>query len=268
MPQVHANGININYEASGSGEPLLLLPGTANDHSLWNGQIEEYRKEYRCVAMDPRGAGGTDGGDVRPYSVRLLADDVAALLRTLDITRAHVAGLSLGSAIAQEMAINHPEAVHTLSLHATWGRTADHPHLQRQLEIRKRLAEIGDWALCVANSSLFLFTPRFINDQEAEVVRRERVRVENPPLLETVVQHYTADLGHDAVDRLDLIRCPTLITVGKEDQVTLPEYCRAVQQRIAGSEMVILEGGGHLAIIQAALEFSRCTLEFMRRHPM
>ncbi len=268
MPQVQANGININYEASGSGEPLLLLPGTANDHSLWNGQVAEYQKEYRCVAMDPRGTGGTDNGDVSPYSVRLLADDAAALLAALDITRAHVAGLSLGSAVAQEMAIKYPEAVHTLSLHATWGRTADHPHLMRQLEIRKHLAEIGDWPLSVANSSLFLFTPSFINNHEEEVVRRERLRLENPPLRETVVQHYTADLDHDAADRLHFIQCPTLITVGKEDQVTLPEYCRAVHRRIAGSEMVVLKGGGHLAIIQAARQFTRCTLEFLRRHPM
>jgi len=268
MPTVAANGINIYYRSRGDGEPLLLIAGTGGDHTAWNPQVAEFRREYRCLVFDNRGIGGTDKGQVRPYSARLLADDAAALLRALGISRAHVAGQSLGSIIAQELAINYPELVHTLCLHSTWERTASHPHLRRQFQIRQRLLEIGDWPLVVANSSLFLFTPLYINEHEAEVVKRERLRLEHPPPLDTMIQQYNANLGHDAADRLHLIRCPTLITVGAQDQVTLPEYARAVQQRIPGSELVVFEGAGHLTNLQVTPEFNRVTLEFLRRHPM
>ncbi|MBI2917696.1 MAG: alpha/beta fold hydrolase [Chloroflexi bacterium] len=268
MPRVTANGIAVYYEIHGSGEPLLLIAGTGGDHVAWNPQVAAFRKEYRCITFDPRGIGGTDKGSVVPYTPRLMADDAAALVEVLGTRRVHVAGASLGSAVAQELALAHPEMVHTLSLHSTWARTASHPHLRRQFELRRRLVETGDWPLVVANNSLSLFTPQFVNEHEDVVADRERLRLKNPPPLEGVAQHYWADLLHDAAERLPFISCPTLITVGAQDIITLPEYAQAVQHLIPGSDLVVFQGVGHLSTLQATAEFNRVQLEFLRRHPM
>ena len=81
--------------------------GTGLDCSCWTSQVEAYRKEFDCIRFDNRGAGKPRLPPV-PLSVPLMAEDTAALLQSLGAGPAHVSGLSLGSCIAQELALNHP----------------------------------------------------------------------------------------------------------------------------------------------------------------
>ena len=117
-----ATGIKVYYEIEGQGEPLLLIMGTAADHNTWSAQVSAYRNHYAVITYDARGTGqSTHPQGKEEYSMQILAEDAAALLDQLDISRAHVSGLSLGSATAQELAINHPDKVASLQLHGTWG---------------------------------------------------------------------------------------------------------------------------------------------------
>ena len=97
MPKVVANGITINYEIQGQGEPLILIPYLAADNACYAFQVADYAKEFRCISLDPRGAGESDKPDA-PYSTELIADDVAAFMQAIGVERAHVMGLSLGAA--------------------------------------------------------------------------------------------------------------------------------------------------------------------------
>ena len=107
-----ATGIKMYYEIEGQGEPLLLIMGTAADHNTWSAQVSAYRNHYTVITYDARGTGqSTHPQGKEEYSMQILAEDAAALLDELDISRAHVSGLSLGSATAQELAINHPGKV-------------------------------------------------------------------------------------------------------------------------------------------------------------
>ncbi|MYA86613.1 MAG: alpha/beta fold hydrolase, partial [Acidimicrobiaceae bacterium] len=125
MPFVNLpTGIEMYYQVEGTGDPLLLIMGTAADHTTWAAQVEAYRHRYTVITYDARGTGrSTHPADISEYSMRILADDAAALCDSLGVERAHVSGLSLGSATAQELAINHPGLVATLQLHCTWGRS-------------------------------------------------------------------------------------------------------------------------------------------------
>src|ERR1022692_1377349 len=80
MPKVKANGITMNYEQQGAGEPLLLIPYLAADNACYAFQVADYAKHFTCISVDPRGAGETDkpGGT---YSMELFADDVAAFMQ-------------------------------------------------------------------------------------------------------------------------------------------------------------------------------------------
>ena len=119
-----STGINTYYQIEGSGEYLFLIMGTGADHSTWDAQVEFYRDHYTVVSYDNRGTGqSTHPSDPNEYSMRILADDAAALMDAIGIDAAHVSGLSLGSATAQELAINHPGRVASLQLHNTWGRS-------------------------------------------------------------------------------------------------------------------------------------------------
>ena len=115
-------GIDMYYEVEGSGDPLVLIMGTNADHTTWAAQVESYRDSYQVITYDARGTGqSTHPEPLEDYSMKILADDAAALLDEIGVSSAHVSGLSLGSATAQELAINHPGKVETLQLHCTWG---------------------------------------------------------------------------------------------------------------------------------------------------
>src|SRR4051794_26035579 len=114
-------GIALNYEISGEGDPLVLVMGTSGSIPLWGEIIPRLAASYRVIAFDNRGLGGSERGE-GAITVASLAEDASALLEALDIPRAHVMGWSLGSAIAQELALAHPEQVATAIMYATWAR--------------------------------------------------------------------------------------------------------------------------------------------------
>src|SRR5262244_2308315 len=98
MPKVKANGMTMNYEQEGAGEPLVLIPYLTADNACYAFQVAEYAKHFTCITMDLRGAGETEP-TAGAYSTANLADDVAALMQALGIRKAHLAGLSLGGGI-------------------------------------------------------------------------------------------------------------------------------------------------------------------------
>ena len=260
-------GVRLHYEIVGEGEPLLLIPGTGQGGGLWALQVEAYRTRYRCIPIDNRGAGRSDVPE-SGYSIGRMAEDAVALLRHLGVARAHVCGQSMGALIAQEMAIEQPELVATLQLHATFDRAASYPHLRRQLELRLELARREAWDLFALNSTIWLFPPDYVNAHDDELQEQQTRLFKNPPTAHGLVGHYLADLAYDAGDRLGQIRAPTLVTVGSHDITALPSYNRTVQQQIPGALLHVFDGAGHLPFRQLPEEFNRITLEFLGRHPL
>src|SRR5205823_13732860 len=113
MPSVQANGIDINYEVQGAGEPLVLIPYLAADQACYAFQVAEYAKHYTCFSVDLRGA-GLSGKPDGVYTTELFADDIAAFMQAAGIGQAHVFGLSLGAAVGIWLAARHPDKAKTL----------------------------------------------------------------------------------------------------------------------------------------------------------
>src|SRR5580658_7671255 len=122
MPKVKANGITINYEQQGTGEPLMLIPFLSADNACYAFQVADYAKHFTCISVDPRGAGETDK-PAGAYSTELFADDIAAFLAEIGVAKAHVSGLSLGAATGMWLAAKYPGKVKTLSLHSGWSKS-------------------------------------------------------------------------------------------------------------------------------------------------
>ena len=122
MAKVNANGITINYERQGTGEPLVLIPYLAADHACYAFQVADYAKHFTCISLDPRGTGETDKPD-GTYSMELFADDVAAFMQAIGVERAHISGLSLGAATGLWLGGKYPERVKSLSLHSCWPKS-------------------------------------------------------------------------------------------------------------------------------------------------
>ncbi len=262
-------GIDMYYQVEGSGDPLLLIMGTAADHSTWDAQVGAYRHNYTVITYDARGTGRSSQPTRRSdYSMRILADDAAALLDELGVGRAHVSGLSLGSATAQELAINHPDKVATLQLHCTWGRSDE--WFIRMIDTNEVFVLNDDPAGYIRTALLWVASPTFINDQPSDVEAFERgfiLENPHPPSKAGMLGHFHADKTHDTLDRLASIKVPTLITSGEVDWQVPTRYGLEVQERIPGSTMHVFRGphSSHIAFHEMVEEWNAFTLGWLDR---
>ncbi|MCE2511624.1 MAG: alpha/beta fold hydrolase [Acidimicrobiia bacterium] len=262
-------GVDVYYEVEGAGDPLLLIMGTSADHTTWAAQVEAYRDHYTVITYDARGTGqSTHPPDVENYSMRILADDAAALLDSLGVQRAHVSGLSLGSATAQEMAVNHPAKVATLQLHCTWGSSDE--WFIRMIETLEVHILHDDPAGYIRAGLLWVASPTFINDQPDDVEAFERgfiVDNPHPPSKAGLLGHFHADKTHDALGRLGSIEVPTLITSGEVDWQVPTRYGLDVQRAIPGSTMHVFRGphSSHIAFHEMVDEWNAFTLGWLDR---
>ncbi len=264
-----ATGIDMYYQVEGSGDPLLLIMGTGADHSTWAGQVAAYRDDFTVITYDARGTGRTTRpADPTTYSMRVLGDDAAALLDHLGVESAHVSGLSLGSATAQELTINHPQKVLSLQLHCTWGYSDE--WFIRMIDTNELPVLHDDYAAYIRTALLWVASPHFINERPDDVAAFERGFIfENPhpPSKEGMLGHFHADKTHDTLDRLHQIRVSTLITSGEADWQVPTRYGREVQERITGSTLHVFAGpaSSHIAFYEMADEWNSFTLGWLRR---
>jgi 3-oxoadipate enol-lactonase len=137
MPQVTVEGVLINYEVEGEGDPLVLVPYLAADHACYAFQLPAYTEHYSCISVDLPGSGLSDKPP-GPYTTEGYADQLAGFMGAIGVEGAHVAGVSLGAAVATHLAARHPERVRSLSLHSAWDRTD--AYLRTILELWRALA--------------------------------------------------------------------------------------------------------------------------------
>ena len=122
MPRVRVGDIELAYEVDGAGEPLLLLMGLGGDRQGWDLMRPDLARRHRLVLLDNRDAGESDEA-CGAYGLADMAGDALAVMDHLGIDRFHLAGASMGGAIAQHLALQAPSRIASLVLACTWGRT-------------------------------------------------------------------------------------------------------------------------------------------------
>ena len=115
MPKIQANGIELFYEESGAGEPLLLIAGFACDHTNWRKLVPLLASSYRLITFDNRGV-GQSSSPTTPYTIGQMAEDTIGFLDAIGLDSVHVAGHSMGGQIALELALSSPTRVKSLIL--------------------------------------------------------------------------------------------------------------------------------------------------------
>jgi pimeloyl-ACP methyl ester carboxylesterase len=243
MPRLAVRtGVTLNYEVSGEGEPLLIIMGTSGSILLWAQLLPRLAEHYRVIAFDNRGLGGSERGE-GPMTVATMAEDAAALLEALDVSKAHAMGWSLGSAIVQELALAHPEQVASAVLYATWGRCDG---FQRSVLSALRLPYVvRDMESALATSGL-AFSPQLLDHPDFQQLLEPMLPAfpQNEAQMAVTVEQWDADLQHDTLDRLHGITAPTLVVVGEQDLLTPPWQAKAVADAIPGARYELLTGPG------------------------
>ena len=264
MPRVKANNLTINYDQQGSGDPLILIPYLAADHACYAFQVAEYSKHFTCISLDLRGTGDSDASPDE-YSTEVLADDVAAFMRALGITRAHVSGLSLGAAVGMWLAVKNPDMVASLSLHSGWPKTDSYMKaVAESFQIMaKSLGNVSDvvirgmfpWCL---TPELYAAKPEYVQ------ALADFVRSRPTQSVASFLQQTNAVIAHDVEGELSKIEAPSLISFGRLDAPTSLRFADRLK-RIRNSELLVFEGCSHAPIYENVAEFNEKTLQFLKR---
>lgn len=251
MQEVSANGVKTTVWRTGSGEPLVWVMGTGMSGRAWHEfQLPDFVDDFECITYDMRGVGTADCPD-EPYTPRLLAQDLIALLDVLDIESAHLVGFSLGSCTAQEAMLMAPDRVRSAVLLSTWSRSALEHHVRRHYESRKFALEHGPMDV-FRKFAFWMWSPSLVDEEYERICELETflASVSGSADVSGFIGHFAADIEHDTLDRLPQIQSPTLVIHGDEDLITRPAYNRRVAEAIPGSEYVVVERAGHLAFLE------------------
>jgi len=264
MPMANVNGININYRVDGQGETVIMISGAGANLSVWRFQVGYFKKYYRTITFDNRGVGKSDK-PAGPYTFKTMADDTSCLLNHLGIEKAHVIGVSMGGMIAQELAISHPEKVDKLVLGCTFARRDEtsgfsseynkeieaYEKSSRDKANQRRLASAGiDLGINKRSYRVFLLP-----------LMKFAVRLSEP---KGVDEQFGALSTFDVVDRLGMIKAPTLVITGTEDRVIKPTSSEVIANLVPKAKLVKVPGGGHNFPIEMRGEFNREVLNFLK----
>ena len=255
--------VKIHYEIRGSGDPLILLMGLSARGAFWEEHILEYEKHFKCIVIDNRGAGDSDKPE-GPYTTKMMADDTAQVIEELNLGKCHVAGISMGGAIAQELALNYPQYIRSLVIISSWAKCD--PYALQVFDHFKDIRGTATEADFMKLLQLWIFAPPFFESEDnlANLKEGQETAHENYMELHAFRAQADACMGHDTVDRVSaLSQFPTLITVGDQDIFTPPKFSEQLHELIEGSQFKIFRGTGHAHHWEDLETFNKSTTEFM-----
>lgn len=260
-----SNGTKIYYQIRGEGEPLVLLMGFGADGNVWEKHVAEYQKHFKCIILDNRGVGLSDQPK-GPYNTTMMAADTIAVMDHAGVDRARVAGISMGGAIAQEVALNYPERVQCLVLISTWPRFNNYAKTVYENLIKLRRTSKPDDFMELLQ--LWIFAPPFYEDGLDGLKKGQADAAANPtPQSQDGFEgQLNACIHHDSVDRLHHISIPTLITIGGMDIFTPPPFSQILHDKIKGSLYESFPTGGHVHHWEDLERFNRITTEFLLKN--
>jgi pimeloyl-ACP methyl ester carboxylesterase len=300
MPTAKVNGINIAYDVTGKGEPLVLIMGLGGTLGSWVFQKRAFSKHFKVITFDSRGMGKSDKPS-EPFTMKTLADDTIGLMNHLNIDKAHVLGVSHGGRVAQEVAINYPERVNKLVLASTnIGAEGIDDLAPEVLSAFGRKERSGQSDIMYAGMKQCSICQA---DHQGEELWQHMWAAHRPQMLEWAkkgidfhqiislgfnkrfyrmfilplallqlklggidshIRLIEATVGNSTLDRLHLIKAPTLVILGTEDKFCPPRSIEAMATRIPHAKLVKIEGGSHNILVEMKSRFNKEVLDFLR----
>jgi non-heme chloroperoxidase len=285
MPKLHVNGTTLEYRAQGSGQPLVLVHGSASDYRTWRGQRRAFAARYHVVAYSRRyhwpNAAIPTGAD---YSMNEHLDDLQALLHALQIEPAHLVGHSYGAFLALLLAMRQPGLVRTLVLAEPPVLTLFVSNTPRPMEILKLWVTRPRTAVAIVKFGAVGFAPARAaakrGDLEAAmhvfgnaVLGRDAYRRLSGPRLEEVhANAFQAEflgsgfLPLDA-DQIRRVQAPTLLITAPHS----PQLFACLTQRLAellpDAQRLEIAGASHLMHEDNPPAYNDAVLSFLANHP-
>jgi pimeloyl-ACP methyl ester carboxylesterase len=273
MPYVFTNGIQLAYERSGQGEPVLMIMGQGAGGNMWRlHQVPALKKAgYEAITFDNR---GVPPSDVPPgdYSLADLLADTAGLIEALAVGPCRLVATSMGALVATELAVHRPDLVRCCVLMAFRART---DVVRRALCAAEQARTRGGSQLPAAYdapiSVLQMFSPTTLNDDSAISMWLD--------IYELAPARRAAARGQDAIDftcdRRDMLRAvpvPCRVIAFSDDLICPPHLCAETADAIPDCDYVEISSCGHLGYMERPDEVNSAIIEFFGKtnqaHPV
>jgi 3-oxoadipate enol-lactonase len=266
VPSVPVARSQLHVERRGEGEPLLLVQGMGANSAHWGEPfLRELERDFELVLYDHGGTGRSTpiAGDVTTAS---LAGDARELLDALHIERAHVFGFSMGGMVAQELALDAPERVASLTLAATsCGGTQSKPTSAEVVQALTSAVLSGDRERVLKTGFGFLFSAAFAADASHFQPFADAARL-YPASLSTLLDHQSAVVTHDTYGRIRELAVPALVVHGSEDRMLEAVNGDLLASMVPGARFELLDGVGHLLFWEQPERVARLVREHAARH--
>ena len=262
MPVSRGNGLDIYYEAAGSGPALVLIHALPFDHNLWLYQVERFSARFRTIAMDLRGW-GVSAKPRTAFSLRDMGDDILGVLADEGVTSgAVVLGCSVGSKLALMLACDHPEIFQAAIL--VGGNSGPQPQFDHRIAAYRAQHAAGTLADYHRGHLRYGVTQAWADSPIGRYLIAgfvERGRALDP---ESIAQVFTALTVSDLTPKLAGYKSPTLIVNGEHDNA-LPGGTKTAAL-IPHAEHKILPGTGHCCFIEDPENFNALIQAFLERN--
>jgi pimeloyl-ACP methyl ester carboxylesterase len=252
--------------------PIVFLHGVTLGARLWGYQLRDLADEFRVIAVDLRGHGGSGVG-TEGFGMGPLARDLRTVLETLDLHSATLVGHSMGGMTVMQFCGDWPdvlqERVSGIVLVATLAATVTEARRARAARLATPMLPVAEFAVArrrVGTDTDYAFARRQFGAKPShthiEVARSLTADCTAP----TMVRSAYGILLHDTEATLARTRIPGLVIAGRADALIPIEASRRLAALLEGSELVELEGTGHYPMLERATEVTRLIRDFARQH--
>ena len=247
--------VQLNYEEFGQGVPLILIHGFPLDHSIWQPVVAMLESHTRIILPDLRGFGASPLGE-EGSSMRLMAEDIAALMDGLKIERAILAGHSMGGYVCLNFARVYPRRLLGLALVAT---QAAEDTLERRQARLATSAEVKRKGVRIVAGSM----PAKLSSQPDLQEPLKKLILKAPSKGVQAALKGMAERP-DATDWLTEITVPTAVIVGKQDMLISPERSRTMVQMLNHAWLVEIAGASHMPMMETPRELAEALLQLVK----
>lgn len=251
--------LEMYYEQTGVGVPLLLIHGLGSSSRDWEKQVPVFSRRYRVITLDLRGH-GQSSKPPGPYSIGMFADDAVALIRALNVAPLHIVGISMGGMVAFEMAINYPELVRSLTIVNSYPEMRVET-LRERLQVWRRFLFLKLFGL--RGTGILLGKHLFPKPEQQELREKFATRwAENDKA--AYRESLRAIINWDVEQHLGNITCPVLVVASDQDYMPLGEK-RAYVTKLSDAELVVIEDARHAVTAERPKQFNMVLEKFLAR---
>lgn len=268
MPLAPSAGAKLYYEETGTGYPVIFVHEFGGDHRSWETQVRWFSRRYRCITFNARGYPPSDVPEQgEQYGQAHAADDVAAVLRHLDIARAHVVGLSMGAFAALHVGLRHPGMASALVL-AGCGSGApkgDRESFARDSEARARqFLEQGSPAVAEAMGHIPTRITLKRKDRRGWEEHVRQLGEHDARGSALTMRNYQAKRPslYDLTDAIRRLEAPVLIAVGDDDTPCL-EASFWLKRTLPKAGLWICPNTGHCINLEEPTLFNQAVESFL-----